>query len=64
MDSNGTHTNPHAWNRVANMLYLESPAGCDDPIGFSCVPLPLRPAADHDSNAARASGVMHTSYKY
>ena len=20
---------------VANMLYLESPAGCDDPIGFS-----------------------------
>jgi len=35
VDSNGTHTNPHAWNRVANMLYLESPAGCDDPIGFS-----------------------------
>jgi|EP01049_Picozoa_sp_SAG25_P007948 carboxypeptidase C (cathepsin A) len=34
-DSNGTHTNPFAWNRIANMLYLESPAGCDDPIGFS-----------------------------
>ena len=34
-DSNGTHTNPYAWNRIANMLYLESPAGCDDPIGFS-----------------------------
>tara|TARA_B110000208_G_scaffold17602_1_gene21131 strand:- start:1502 stop:2782 length:1281 start_codon:yes stop_codon:yes gene_type:complete len=35
VDSNGTHTNPVAWNRVANMLYLESPAGSDDPIGFS-----------------------------
>jgi hypothetical protein len=35
VDSNGTHTNDVAWNRVANMLYLESPAGSDDPIGFS-----------------------------
>jgi carboxypeptidase C (cathepsin A) len=35
VDANGSHVNPYAWNRVANMLYLESPAGCDDPIGFS-----------------------------
>lgn len=35
IDSNGTHTNAYAWNRVSNMLYLESPAGSDDPIGFS-----------------------------
>jgi len=35
VDDNGTHTNPYAWNRIANMLYLESPAGSDDPIGFS-----------------------------
>merc|ERR1719272_1682613 len=35
VDDNGTHTNPHAWNQVANMLYLESPAGSNDPIGFS-----------------------------
>jgi len=35
VDSRGNTTNPYAWNRVANMLYLESPAGCDDPIGFS-----------------------------
>jgi serine carboxypeptidase-like clade 1 len=27
VDDQGQHANPSAWNRVANMLYLESPAG-------------------------------------
>lgn len=31
----GPFVNPYAWNRRANMLYLESPAGSHDPIGFS-----------------------------
>jgi carboxypeptidase C (cathepsin A) len=35
VDDAGEHANPYAWNQVANMLYLESPAGSDDPIGFS-----------------------------
>ena len=35
VDSNGTHTNSHAWNNAANMLYLESPAGSGQNTGFS-----------------------------
>eukprot|EP01065_Artemidia_motanka_P001370 TRINITY_DN10621_c0_g4_i2.p2 TRINITY_DN10621_c0_g4~~TRINITY_DN10621_c0_g4_i2.p2 ORF type:complete len:478 (+),score=125.62 TRINITY_DN10621_c0_g4_i2:1124-2557(+) len=31
----GLWVNEHAWNNVANMLYLESPAGSGLPIGFS-----------------------------
>lgn len=31
----GAATNKYAWNQVSNMLYLESPAGLDDPFGFS-----------------------------
>jgi hypothetical protein len=35
VDDKGTRVNQFAWNNVANMLYLESPAGSSDPIGFS-----------------------------
>lgn len=31
LDDKGTHVNPFAWNRIANMLYLESPAGSGTP---------------------------------
>eukprot|EP00911_Craspedida_sp_UC1_P000003 UC1_evm1s3 len=35
LSSNGSYVNEYSWNKVANMLYLESPAGSSDPIGFS-----------------------------
>jgi hypothetical protein len=35
VDGNGTHTNPHSWNKYANMLYLEAPAGSGGDSGFS-----------------------------
>jgi carboxypeptidase C (cathepsin A) len=34
-DDHGARTNPYAWNRVANMLYFESPAGSGSSNGFS-----------------------------
>lgn len=34
-DSHGHYLNPWAWNKVANMLYLESPAGSGDTSGYS-----------------------------
>ena len=35
VDANGTYVNEYAWNKVANMLYLESPAGSGGQSGFS-----------------------------
>ena len=35
VDGAGTHTNAFAWNNVASMLYLESPAGAGGKSGFS-----------------------------
>mmetsp|Transcript_28612 Transcript_28612/g.55698 ORF Transcript_28612/g.55698 Transcript_28612/m.55698 type:complete len:484 (+) Transcript_28612:85-1536(+) len=33
LGDNGNYANPNAWNKVANMLYLESPAGSSVSIG-------------------------------
>jgi len=35
IDDQGTHTNEYAWNKVANMLYLENPAGSGGKHGYS-----------------------------
>ena len=35
IDDTGTFTNDYAWNKVANMLYMESPAGSGSRSGSS-----------------------------
>jgi len=35
VSSDGTYVNPFSWNRVANMLYMESPAGSGQNYGYS-----------------------------
>ena len=35
ISDSGTYTNEYAWNKVAHMLYLESPAGSGDSAGYS-----------------------------
>jgi carboxypeptidase C (cathepsin A) len=35
LSDEGSYTNDYAWNKVANMLYLESPAGSGSGSGFS-----------------------------
>eukprot|EP00041_Stephanoeca_diplocostata_P019528 m.422526 g.422526 ORF g.422526 m.422526 type:complete len:489 (-) comp21329_c0_seq1:490-1956(-) len=61
VDDNGTAINPFSWNRVANMLYLESPAGSSDPIGFSSCTKDGRVAAVCSWNdTSQAEAYAHT----
>ena len=62
-----TFTNKFAWNQVANMLYLESPAGSGDPIGFSYCTKGGKPAAvcswDDRSQAEAYAHTLQAFYK-
>lgn len=64
MDTNGSltyHVNPNAWNNVANMLYLESPAGSNDPIGFSWCEIDGKiPNVCHWNDTSQAEAYAHT----
>jgi carboxypeptidase C (cathepsin A) len=68
IDDQGTHTNAYAWNRVANMLYLESPAGSGSSNGFSaCIKAgaPVRCEWDDSSQAeayAHSLAAFHKAF--
>lgn len=55
-------TNPEfSWNTVANMLYLESPAGSNDPIGFSqCIVNGKQPASCRWDDVSQGEAYAHT----
>jgi len=55
-------TNPEfSWNTVANMLYLEAPAGSDDPIGFSqCIVDGEQPASCKWNDVTQGEAYAHT----
>mmetsp|Transcript_146308 Transcript_146308/g.207484 ORF Transcript_146308/g.207484 Transcript_146308/m.207484 type:complete len:490 (+) Transcript_146308:42-1511(+) len=55
------HVNKYSWNQVANMLYLESPAGSDDPIGFSsCYQGGKMPSVCEWNDKTQAEAYAHT----
>lgn len=61
VDANGTHTNPFSWNTVSNMLYMDSPAGSNDPLGFSyCTKGGQRAASCSWNDTSQAEAYAHT----
>jgi len=61
LGEDGGYVNPYAWNKVANMLYLESPAGSDDflaqgPNGYSeCIMKGRATTCEYDDRSQAAA---------
>jgi hypothetical protein len=60
VDSNGTYVNEHAWNNVASMLYLESPAGSGGSSGFSECIVADKPVDCYWNDTSQAEAYAHS----
>lgn len=60
VDSNGTYVNQYAWNNVASMLYLESPAGSGGSSGFSTCVSGGKPVDCYWNDTSQAEAYAHT----
>lgn len=56
----GNYLNPWAWNRVANMLYLDSPAGSGGSHGYSQCIVSGKPVACRWNDTSQAEAYAHT----
>ena len=60
VDDQGNWVNEYAWNNVANMLYLESPAGSGSDSGFSVCEKSGKPVHCHWNDTSQAEAYGHT----
>lgn len=64
VSGNSTYNNPWAWNRVANMLYLESPAGSGQEYGFSQCVKGAKPVSCSWDDVTQAEAYAHTLHAF
>lgn len=60
VDDEGTHVNEYAWNKVASMLYLESPAGSGSSSGYSTCEKGGKPVECAWTDQSQAEAYAHT----
>lgn len=60
VDDEGTFVNEYAWNKVASMLYLESPAGSGSSSGYSTCIKDDKPVACEWTDQSQAEAYAHT----